>query len=517
MERTYLSFTLQITGVPGAYQVLAGGPEEIRAGPVPCPWRETGALRAAVDQVRQGYPPDRERMVLVGSALFEALFPRPIFRALERARGRLAAGAGLRLRLQIQPPALSALPWELVYDPDQNLFLAASDDLSVVRVVESLEPVRPLGPVRSPRVLYLASAPPDQPSLRLRESEAAVRRALGSGAQVQTLADASPDALRAALHGAGRGDFDIFHYDGHAVFDQEAQAGALALISAGETHLLTGETLAAYLSGANIRLLVLNGCESGLDAPRRRLTGTAQQAMRSSGLPLAVAMQFAIPDPAAIAFNAGLYAALAQGEPLETAVTDGRQAILASQPGDPFASPEWATPVLFMRGEDGRLFAPASGPPAAVSVPGVQIGSIANISGGTINIAGNNLNTGGNISTGGGSFAGRDQNIQNGLPPAEVDALFAPVLARLSASQANPTDRAAVETAVREIAQEAARGDRAAAPFLSARLHNLRRMAPDIFEVVAALLVSPAAGFGLVVQKVAHKAAQDSAASARPA
>lgn len=509
MERTYLNFTLQLSGAPGAYQVSAVGPEEIRAVPVPSPWHETGALKTALDQVRQGYPPDRERMLLVGGALFEALFPRPIFRALERSRGRLAAGAGLRLRLEIHPPPLAALPWELLYDPDQNLFLAASEDLSVVRVVESLEPVRPPRPARPPRVLYLASAPPDQPILRLRESEAAVRRALRPNAQVQTLADASPDALRTALHG----DFDIFHYDGHAVFDQQAQAGALALVNGAESQLLTGETLAAYLSGAHIRLLVLNACESGADTPRRRLAGVAQQAMHSGGLPFAVAMQFAIADPAAIAFNAGLYGALAQGESLDAAVTAGRQAILASLPGDPFASPEWATPVLFMRGDDGRLFAPAGESSSTASIPGVQIGTIAQISGGTINIAGGNL-----VQTG-SNFSGRDQVTHNGLSQAEVEALFAPVLAEIAAqAAANPSARpigapgpTAVESAVREIAQEAAAGEQASESFLSARLHNLRRMAPDIFEVVSALLVNPAAGFGLAVQKIALKAAQDGA------
>ncbi len=41
--------------------------------------------------------------------------------------------------------------------------------------------------------------------------------------------------------------------------------------------------------------------------------------------------------------------------------------------------------------------------------------------------------------------------------------------------------------------------------FLERRLRNLRRIAPDILEVVLATLSSPAAGFSMVVKKVAEK------------
>jgi hypothetical protein len=44
--------------------------------------------------------------------------------------------------------------------------------------------------------------------------------------------------------------------------------------------------------------------------------------------------------------------------PVEAAVTEGRKAILEAVGGDPFAAPDWATPVLFMRTRDGNILPP---------------------------------------------------------------------------------------------------------------------------------------------------------------
>ena len=57
-----------------------------------------------------------------------------------------------------------------------------------------------------------------------------------------------------------------------------------------------------------------------------------------------------------------------------------------------------------------------------------------------------------------------------------------------------------------QIAHEAQKGDTADDTFLGRRLRNIKRMAPDIFDVVIATLVSPAAGLGMAVKKIAEKA-----------
>jgi hypothetical protein len=69
-----------------------------------------------------------------------------------------------------------------------------------------------------------------------------------------------------------------------------------------------------------------------------------------------------LPPGDAIGFSAAFYRHLAQGDSIDVALTEGRQAIHSARP-DTF---EWATPVLFLRLPEGNVFVarPASGPVA---------------------------------------------------------------------------------------------------------------------------------------------------------
>jgi uncharacterized membrane protein HdeD (DUF308 family) len=72
-----------------------------------------------------------------------------------------------------------------------------------------------------------------------------------------------------------------------------------------------------------------------------------------------VAMQYEITDTAAIEFSRDFYEALADGLPVDAAVTEARAAVSMD------SMLEWGTPVLYMHSPDGRVFdilAPA--PPA---------------------------------------------------------------------------------------------------------------------------------------------------------
>ncbi len=75
-------------------------------------------------------------------------------------------------------------------------------------------------------------------------------------------------------------------------------------------------------------------------------------------------MQFEITDPAAIAFTSELYAAVADGYPVDAALSQARQAIYTD-----VSEIEWATPVLYLRAADGRIFDVAPTPPMAPRRP----------------------------------------------------------------------------------------------------------------------------------------------------
>ena len=63
-------------------------------------------------------------------------------------------------------------------------------------------------------------------------------------------------------------------------------------------------------------------------------------------------MQFAVSDPAAKAFAAGFYQAIAHNRSIAEAVRIGRIGIR----GTSEETLEWITPVLYLRGDDAALF-----------------------------------------------------------------------------------------------------------------------------------------------------------------
>jgi hypothetical protein len=392
---TYHDFTLSVSGLPGNYLVSASAPGSIDVPLEPFIYQPSTELAYELEQVRLGDAPTKERMQEIGSLFFNALFSRRISRAFGRSYNAIPAGESLRLKLAIQPAELAALPWELLFDPDEGVFLAARLSFPVVRHIESGIPVASPVSTTKLKILYLQASPVDLPPLDMEKSEKALSEALGSKAEITSVRAARPDQLQQML----RQEFHILHYDGHAFFSEEQQTGAICLEDDQKnTHQVSGETLAAYLDGSSIRLVVLAACQSGMDSPEKRFSGIAQGLLKTSSLPAAVAMQFSVRDDAAIAFNRGFYGALGDGFPIEASVVEGRKAILQVLADDPFAAPDWATPVLFMRSQTGMLFTKPSknreekkmSENAAQKVS-IKIGNVTS-SGGNVNIAGGDIN-----------------------------------------------------------------------------------------------------------------------------
>ena len=83
-------------------------------------------------------------------------------------------------------------------------------------------------------------------------------------------------------------------------------------------------------------------------------------------------MQIPISDTAAIAFSGMFYQRLAAGDPIDTATVEGRMAVHLKDPD----SQEWATPVPFLRTQDGRLFDPPPTPAQTGISPEIRAGII---------------------------------------------------------------------------------------------------------------------------------------------
>jgi hypothetical protein len=96
------------------------------------------------------------------------------------------------------------------------------------------------------------------------------------------------------------------------------------------------------------------------------------------------------------------------------------------------------------------------------------------------------------------------QSSKHTTGDADFEKLFALLEEKIQARPADPNvDKEEIQGQVKQIKTEAAKGESANPDKLDRWIHNLARMAPDIFEVMVASLAGPVAGLSVVIQKIA--------------
>jgi len=167
--------------------------------------------------------------------------------------------------------------------------------------------------------------------------------------QVTELENPSLEDLRLTLAHT-RSPFHVMHYMGHGAFEP-ATGGALVFCDEqGWAQPATAVQLKILLQDhPSLRLVVLNACEGARADPADPFAGVADALVRL-GIPSVIAMQFEITDRAAVRLTSALYKMLADGSQVDVALAEARKALAM---GYGF---EWATPVLYSRADDTRLF-----------------------------------------------------------------------------------------------------------------------------------------------------------------
>jgi hypothetical protein len=290
-----------------------------------------------------------------GGRLYGAVFQDELRDVLVRSLSQTRAQrVGMRLRLRlVDTPELAELPWEYLYDPRLNRFLAQSRHTPLVRYLDLPDPPRPLtvhGPVR---LLVMISSPAGYPELDTEREWSLLNGALAHQQQAGLVAvERLPATMSAVRRRLRQEEFHIFHFVGHGRYRLDWGDGVLVMEDRnGQPHEVTGEELGGLLSEYDTtRLAILNACEGARSGASDPFAGMAQSLIQQ-GLPAVVAMQFEITDDAAITFAHELYGAIADGYPLEAALAEARGAIR-----DEGNATEWGTPVLYSRSPDGRLF-----------------------------------------------------------------------------------------------------------------------------------------------------------------
>ena len=302
-----------------------------------------------------------QRVRALGRKLYRAAFRGEVETCLARSEQEASGrGAGLRIRIHVdaEAPELAELPWEFLYDERADRFLCLSKFSSIVRFLDINAAPPPQRVEGRLRALVVIASPADYPELRVEDEWTRVRTALeglGTRLDVELLQPATLDALEQALQ---RGRYHLIHFVGHSGFDPGTGEGVVVLQGPGGKgyHLLSGERLGILAQDhRSLRLVVLNSCEGTRASERDAFAGVAQGLIRR-GLPAVLGMQFEITDNAAIRFSQIFYASVVAGDPVDTAVAQGRQALYV-RGGDGTIGPlEWGTPALFMLVPEGRVF-----------------------------------------------------------------------------------------------------------------------------------------------------------------
>ncbi len=365
LDRTDDGYFAHVVGSPA-------GPARNRFDPFSDLERERlNTFRAIVSGHRRGKrridSPEMHAAKDIGGRLFARVFAGSVgdcYRScLDHVRTR--PGTGLRVRLRMgSAPELADLPWEFLYDAMENQFLSLSVQTPLVRYLEIRRPVLPLAIAPPLRVLVMISNPSDIGDLDVEREWRQLREAVADLearglVAFDRLENATLEALQRQLRQA---NYHVFHYIGHAGFDEACDDGVLILEDErGRSYPVNAERLGNILHDEeSLRLAVLNACEGARSSVKDPFSGLAQSLVQK-GIPAVIAMQFEISDDAAITLSHEFYRALGEGYPADASLAEARKMIANAN------ELEWGTPVLFLRSPDGHLFDVGAVDPAAAA------------------------------------------------------------------------------------------------------------------------------------------------------
>ncbi|GIV77119.1 MAG: hypothetical protein KatS3mg050_1513 [Litorilinea sp.] len=349
-----LNFDITIRGSAAPYSVTASYRQRTAEGAFALDltqeaWQEQCRRLGQVDEA-----PGTAFIRHVGSQIFQDLFRDQVRDLWIRARSDLETGQaeGVRLRLALHPPAVAALPWESLYDPDRNMAFGASGRTPLVRVENLFQHVGPSREIQASLPLHLLLAAPEDPTgLMAAQAEIQLVRQMAERlgpAQMQVttlegrfgilelhqaLQTHRPDILYVASHGEP---------DGILLWQQDVP------------HLATSESLRVTLERAtSVKLVFLNACLAGQGSAQARFTSVGSQLLQA-GVPAVIAMQYPIPDEVAVDFARHLFDELLNGPcpgAIDMAVAGARSTLYMLAPH----TFSYGTPILWLNAEDGRI------------------------------------------------------------------------------------------------------------------------------------------------------------------
>jgi hypothetical protein len=289
---------------------------------------------------------------VLGEALFDGLFPGPLADTYRHVFNESldAGNSGLRLFLQLDAPELAVVPWEYTRDSQRDRFLGSDVQTPLTRFV------RPETPSPEPRwqerlqVLVVAEWQEDwnnpewirengpdwiqkltpiyagdelanictalEPWKAMGVVEASLYENLTLNQILDQVAAETPHVVHLICHGIERND------EHHLLLTDEN--GSPTLIGEGRL-----QAAFAALPERRVSLVILQACDSGPELRSGLAVRGLAPSLAKLGIPAVIAMQYSVYLLTAQRFAAAFYAALANNNPADVAVTSARQALQA--------------------------------------------------------------------------------------------------------------------------------------------------------------------------------------------
>lgn len=299
-----------------------------------------------------------------GEALFRAVFVDDVVecyrQSLEHQR---AVAGGLALRLFFDgAPELASQPWEALRDPKLRQYLVDAPNLVIVRGLSvPSDPAEPRHGTPPLAVAALLPEPRGEVELTGAAEWAKIRQHLADFLDSRAVVGerVQPASLEGLKNYLRRSRCDVLHIVAHGGAGEARDGGVLRLeTESGRADEVTGDELAGVLGRRPPRLVVLGACHGGRSRGDDAFDGLAQHLL-GHGVRAVVAMCGPISDGAAAELASSLYRELSQGRTVEAAMVEARHDLKAGR-----HRTEWATPVLYLRSSNLRIFPPEALGPA---------------------------------------------------------------------------------------------------------------------------------------------------------
>jgi CHAT domain len=325
-------------------------------------------LSPLLQLVKDGAINDSSQARLLGESLFDVLLDdglRPDFVSFYHQVVQQEKQL-LRVELDIDEqgmPELAALPWEFLCLPARanlgTIWMGTVPDLVFSRRRSQWIPAQPiqLEPNEKLRIALVVSAPPDLRPVEYKPVQEALEKLASEQANrvelLPIVTSANPEAIDTVLSKEPH----IFHFIGHGRLENESnqEIGQVAFVDPdfGEAMWVDADYFSELFNQHRPGVVMLQACEGATLSASQAFVGLASRVVQQN-IPVVVAMQYEVSNATASRFARRFYQQLAEDDPVDIAAQYGRRAIALGP--TQYRKRDFATPVIFMRVQDGHLF-----------------------------------------------------------------------------------------------------------------------------------------------------------------